>query len=145
VVVKDRGVTATVVLTEDPVRHELRWRATITGGGAARSPIAALVLRRKGGGAPITGAVSGASVTGTVTARIDVPASAVRVETRLLGPGRRSGAGRVPLSYALRSAMARGDIMVEMYLDSGNDLGSRVKAGQGAGSGSSTLSLPPAP
>ena len=120
VVVKDRGVTATVVLTEDPVRHELRWRATITGGGAAGSPIAALVLRRKGGGAPITGAVSGASATGTVTARIDVPASAVRVETRLLGPGRRSGAGRVPLSYALRTAMARGDVTVDLYLNNGN-------------------------
>jgi Asp-tRNA(Asn)/Glu-tRNA(Gln) amidotransferase A subunit family amidase len=135
VVVRERGVTATVVLTEDPVRHELRWRATITGGrgGATVSPLAALVLRRKGGGAPITGAVSGASASGTVTARIDVPASAVRVETRLLGPGRRSGSGSVPLSYALRTAMARRDVTVEMYLDDGHNPASREKGGQGAG------------
>jgi hypothetical protein len=47
--VRERGVTATVVLTENPVQQELRWRADVTGPGMTRGmgvvPLGA-VLRR---------------------------------------------------------------------------------------------------
>jgi Asp-tRNA(Asn)/Glu-tRNA(Gln) amidotransferase A subunit family amidase len=96
------GVTARVTVTVDPVRHELRWAAQLTGPRAGA--VHALVLRRRGGGQPLTGVISGASATGTVTTRVEVPTNAVRVDSRLLGPGMTMGRGTLPLGGVLRAA-----------------------------------------
>ena len=96
------GVTARVTVTVDPVRHEFRWAAQLTGPRAGA--VHALVLRRRGGGQPLTGVISGASATGTVTTRVEVPANAVRVDSRLLGPGMTAGRGTLPLGGVLRAA-----------------------------------------
>jgi hypothetical protein len=117
VVVRERGVTATVLLTEDPVHHALRWRAVVTGPGAPG--LSALLLERRGGGTPLAGAVSGASAIGTVTAQVDVPPTATRVDTRLLGPGMTSGEGVVPLGAVLRRALASGDLAVGLCTAAG--------------------------
>lgn len=111
------GVTARVVVTVDPVRHELRWSARLAGPRA--EGVQALVLRRQGGGAPLTGAISGASATGTVTTRVEVPADAMRVESRLLGPGMTSGTGALPLGGVLRGAWEGGRLSLALVADGG--------------------------
>ena len=111
VVLSQPGLVATVRLAADPVRHVLRWEARLAGARAGEA--SALVLRRRGGGA-LSGPVSGASAMGTVTTRMEVPANAVRVDSRLLGPAMTQGRGTLPLSLPLRTALATGDLTVAL-------------------------------
>jgi amidase len=99
------GVLTSVTI--DPVLSQLRWTATVSRGAANMT---ALVLRRRGA-ATFTGAPIGA----TPAARISAPDSAVRVVSRLLGPGMTRASGTMPLSYADRMAFESGRLTVAMY------------------------------
>lgn len=106
------SVVVTTDVTVDAVKSELRWRAAVNRGAGS---VTALVLRRRGGGT-FTGTVIGA----TPAARITAPDSAVRVVSRLLGPGMTAGSGAIPLSYADRMAFEAGRLSVALFAGNGN-------------------------
>ena len=106
------SVVVTTDVTVDAVKSELRWRATVNR-GAER--VTALVLRRRGG-ATFSGTVIGVRP----AARITAPDSAVRVVSRLLGPGMTAASGTIPLSYADRMAFESGRLSVALYTGEGN-------------------------
>jgi Asp-tRNA(Asn)/Glu-tRNA(Gln) amidotransferase A subunit family amidase len=101
------NVAVTTSVTIDPVRSQLRWSATVTRGA---THVTALVLRRRGG---LT--VSGTPIGATPAAHITAPDSAVRVISRLLGPGMSTASGTLPLSYADRAAYEAGRLSVALY------------------------------
>jgi amidase len=111
------GVMARITVTADPVRHEFRWSAQVSGPRAGA--VHALVLRRRGGGQPLTGVISGASATGTVSTRVEVPADAMRVDSRLLGPGMTSARGTLPLGGVLRAAWEAEALSVALLGENG--------------------------
>jgi amidase len=111
------GVVARLTITADPVHHEFRWTAQLTGPRAGA--VHALVMRRRGGGQPLTGVISGASATGTVSTRVEVPANAQRVDSRLLGPGMTSASGTLPLGGVLRAAWEADALSVALVGDGG--------------------------
>jgi hypothetical protein len=112
VVVTTRSGRATVItrLTVDAVRNEMRWEVRATDPGA----IAAVVLRRRGGGT-ITGPASGTTGSAPAVARMTIPDDAQRVVARLMGPGRRTAAGSLPLAYADWLAFSEGRLSVSVY------------------------------
>ena len=111
VVTRGEGVTATTVITWDPVQNQLRWSATLAGPRAAR--VSALVLRREGGGT-VGGAISG-TATGTVAASVAAPAGSLRVVSRLLGPGMARGSGVLQLNALERSALLSGSLRLGVH------------------------------
>ncbi len=107
VTTQSAGVGVLTSVTIDPVLSQLRWSATVNRGAAN---VTALVLRRRGA-ATFTGTPIGA----TPAARISAPDSAVRVVSRLLGPGMTVASGTLPLSYADRVAFESGRLSVALY------------------------------
>lgn len=101
------SAVVTTTLTVDPVRHELRWAVRTTDPSA----VAAVVLRRQGGGT-ITGPASGTSGSAPSIARVTIPDSAQRVVARLMGPGVRRADGRMALGYAELQAYKDGRLSV---------------------------------
>jgi hypothetical protein len=65
------------------------------------------------------GVISGASATGTVSTRVEVPANALRVDSRLLGPGMTSASGTLPLGGVLRAAWEADALSVALVGDGG--------------------------
>lgn len=113
VTVPGARVQASVLLTLDPVHHELRWTASVR--GTNPNALSALVLRRTSTGGIISGPISGAAATGTIAGSVAIPAGSERVVTRLLGPGMLTGSGSIPLSYADRMAFAQGQLSVALF------------------------------
>lgn len=110
----------TTTLTVDPVRRELRWR-TITS-----APVAAVVLRRQGGGT-ITGPASGTSGSAPAIARVTIPESAQRVVARLMGPDAQEAQGTMALGYAELEAYREGRLSVFVTAVSGETGESRIE------------------
>ena len=97
VVAKNRVASATVSLSFDATRNELKWNALVS--GAQPDSVRALVLRR-------TNAATG----GTLYS----PANTTRVVARLLGPGMRTGSGTLTLSAQERNALLDGRLSVAL-------------------------------
>jgi len=109
----------TTTLTVDPVRRELRWRTTTS------APVAAVVLRRQGGGT-ISGPASGTSGSAPAIARVTIPDNAERVVARLMGPDARQAQGTMPLGYAELEAYQNGRLSVAITSASGETREARI-------------------
>jgi hypothetical protein len=109
----------TTTLTVDPVRRELRWRTTTS------APVAAVVLRRQGGGT-ISGPASGTSGSAPAIARLTIPDYAERVVARLMGPDARQAQGTMPLGYAELEAYQNGRLSVAITSASGETREARI-------------------
>ena len=110
----------TTTLTVDPVRRELRWRTT------ASAPVAAVVLRRQGGGT-IAGPASGTSGSAPAIARVTIPDNAERVVARLMGPDARQAQGTMPLGYAELEGYREGRLSVAVTSNSGETRDTRIQ------------------
>ncbi|MBC7672691.1 MAG: hypothetical protein H7247_09745 [Polaromonas sp.] len=108
------STTVTTQLTVDAVHNALRWQVHASGA----SQLAAVVLRRRGGGV-ITGPASGTSGSAPVVVQLTIPDDAVRVVARLMGPDRTDARGSLPLSYADRVAFAEGRLSVAVMSSTG--------------------------
>lgn len=97
VVASTKHASATVSLSYDVTRNELKWSALVS--GAHADSTRAVVLRR-------TNAASG----GTLYS----PNNTTRVVARLLGPGMRTGSGTLTLSAPERSALLDGRLSVAL-------------------------------
>ena len=105
------GAGASVRLTIDPVRNELRWLVTALGDVDG---VRAVVLRRTGGGT-LTGPASSTSGSAPAVSTIAVPDGATRVVARLMGPAMRTAQGTLPLGARERDAFATGRLRVALY------------------------------
>lgn len=110
------GAAVSARITIDAVTNELRW--TVTSLGRANA-VSAVVLRRVGGGT-LTGPASSTTGSAPVLSKITVPDDATRVIARLMGPGRRTASGTLPLSYKDRMAFAAGTLRVSLMTAGGS-------------------------
>jgi amidase len=108
------AATVTARITLDPVHHELRWSVT----GTNPQSVAAVVLRRRGGGT-ISGPASGTTGSAPAVSRMTIPDEALRVVARLMGPNRTTASGALPLSYADRIAFAERRLSIAVMSTTG--------------------------
>ena len=113
--------SVTTRITLDAVHHELRWSVT----GTNPRGIAAVVLRRRGGGT-ISGPASGTTGSAPAVSRMTIADSAQRVVARLMGPGLRTATGSLPLAYADRIAFAEGRLSIGVLPASAGDFVERT-------------------